>query len=149
MLLEISSAVNFISFIIEISYRNHLYKISKNNLKKFRKNLKKILKQNFKNQWFPNNPHKASSLRTLRINNHGIDPRIELAWQETCNLNYNCFSELPTLPPLPHLMLMIDPSDVSVKFENHTPSILYEGENVPWKPERYKKSNHRDDCSIL
>ena len=79
MHLEISSAVNFISFIIEISYRNHLYKISKNNLKKFRKNLKKILKQNFKNQWFPNNPHKASSLRTLRINNQGIDSRIELA----------------------------------------------------------------------
>lgn len=118
MMEEISSAIDFLIRMLKLQHQN--CNISEKKLDMFRSSLTNILRNRYKDHWFPENPNRGSAYRCLRINSK-MDPIIAEAINAT-GLHVSYFRKFFPF----ELTLWIDPQEVSYRIgENGSICVLY------------------------
>lgn len=126
MIEEIALATDFL--ISMGNLRHHNCNISEKQLDLFRRSLTTILRNRYKEHWFPEHPNRGSGYRCIRINSHKMDPIIIQAGMAV-GLHV---SRLCRFFPS-EFTLWIDPQEVSYRIgENGSICIIHDrGQELP------------------
>lgn len=140
MRLEVESAANFLAHLCRCSQD---YTFSEKKLSKFIHHAVEILKCQYREHWFPEEPFKSSGYRCLRHNRQGLDARLVQAAKLSKLNPERIHKSLPS-----EVTVWVDPLEVSYRIgENGTICILYEFRegalNMPWTPDHYTLGSKR------
>jgi len=130
MQIEVLSASNFLVHLVCLGRLQGQSGLSESQLEEFRSALVAVLRKRYRDHWFPEQPHKGSGYRCIRINGI-LDPVIAQAG-ESSGLSSQMIRK--TFPA--ELTLWIDPKEVCYRFgENGSICVLYDSTHQgAWKP---------------
>lgn len=126
MTLELESASCFLGHLVQLGKTT----LGPHQLECFQNAVKKVLRQRFRDHWFPEKPYTGCGYRCIRITPASLDPLIVQAAVGSGLSPQFIHSLFPS-----QLTLWIDPQEVSYRIGESGPlCVLFTGGNPPWKP---------------
>lgn len=117
---EIRAAVSFVSNIVS---RNDA--LPAHQVPAFSAALTKLMLERYADQWYPNEPHRGSGNRCIRVNFGVVDPIIVAAGQHVGLTRQKLVNILP-----PELTIWIDPQSVCYRTSDRLPLFtVYDSQN--------------------